>query len=558
MDYAEIKNLVNVPSVLSRYGIELDKLTCACPIHGGDNKTAFKVASDGQGWYCHTKCKEGGDIFQLVERLDKIGKAGAKVKIEEMFNLSDPVSIKKPKQRINKVVDESVVYTYTDRSGDPIYTIERTKFTDGSKKFIPTYNGKHTLPEDVRTLYNLDKIAGNMEDFIIICEGEKVCDALVECEYIATCNPGGSNGWNPKYAELLRDQKIIIMPDADECGEKWRDVVIETLVGVVEQVQIIEMPPEFIKATPEFSGHDFADYFNIKGKEAGIMLMLDGIEFSEVMPNGVNTDLLGRPCDIWKSIVKRAKSGISTEVFNMRKWLPGMDLSVKEGDLIVMLGNTSTGKTRIMHNIPYHIKHLNYAIFDLELSKDTLTIRYAAMENKTDVRSIERKLALGEHLRAVDVENVFIKKTGSLTVQKIKNDVDTLEKATGRRMHCVAVDYIGLMTGNGSSYESTSRNVEEFKAYVSSENRVGILTSQVTRPEDRKDGMYMCPSPFSAKNTGSIENSAQLLLGFWKDKNDSKLLHARCMKYTHGESPNHDIELNADNLLITERSYYDA
>jgi hypothetical protein len=64
--------------------------------------------------------------------------------------------------------------------------------------------------------------------------------------------------------------------------------------------------------------------------------------------------------------------------------------------------------------------------------------------------------------------------------------------------------------------------------------------------------MYICPSPFSAKNSGSIENSAQVLFGFWKDKYNSDRLWAKCLKYSHGDYNQEDIALDAKDLIITE------
>jgi len=42
-----------------------------CPIHGGDNDTAFNIYENGgyQLWHCHTRCAGGGDAVQFVRRL---------------------------------------------------------------------------------------------------------------------------------------------------------------------------------------------------------------------------------------------------------------------------------------------------------------------------------------------------------------------------------------------------------------------------------------------------------------------------------------------------------
>jgi len=216
------------------------------------------------------------------------------------------------------------------------------------------------------------------------------------------------------------------------------------------------------------------------------------------------------------------------------------------------MANTSVGKTRLLHNLPFFIPQVNYVIFDLELSFETLCERYTALENGISVRAVDQKLRAGYTLRPPRVDNVYIQKIAKLTVSKIKERVDEIQAITGHEIHCVGVDYIGLMTGVGSKYEATSDNVEEFKGYVADCGRVGILTTQVSRPVDKEDGMYKCPSAFSAKNSGSIENSSQELLGFWRDEHDETRLWSRCLKYTHGQYNQQDVALFADNLKITE------
>ena len=560
MDYAEIKMHVSMQSLLSTYGITVrGNNRCACPLHGGDNKDAFSVASDGQSWKCFTGDCGGGDIFSFVEKFEGIDNSAARLRIMDMFNLSSDKqkTEKKVKKKPSKLTQKAAIvkkteYEYKNAEGKTIYKSIRVDYADGKKDCFQECNGKHTLPENVRTLYNLPNIVGNVNEPVFLCEGEKTAEAVIHCGYIGTTNPLGSKNWNKRYAEHLKGLHVVIMPDSDEHGEKWRDEILSDLAGVASAVQVANIPSEFVKAHPEFTGHDFADLVQVEGRMGGAEFIEDVLAIGEVLPNGVDPELLGRPCDTWKSIVKRAKAGISTNVFNFNEWLPSMNINVKQGDLVVLMANTSTGKTRILHNIPFHIRRLNYAIFDLELSKDVLAMRYAAMTNKCSIDWMEHRLENGHPMEHVDVDNVFVQKIEGLTITKIKERVELIERVTGKVIHVVSVDYIGLMANNGSSYESTSNNVEEFKSYISSSGKIGILTTQVARPADKEDGMFQCPSPFAAKNSGSIENSAQELIGIWKDKNIQKKLHARVMKYTHGSYPEFDIPLFADDLLITE------
>ncbi len=50
-----------------------DRLVGPCPIHGGDNPTAFSVDLRLNRWYCFTGCSTGGDVVDLVCRLHRVG-----------------------------------------------------------------------------------------------------------------------------------------------------------------------------------------------------------------------------------------------------------------------------------------------------------------------------------------------------------------------------------------------------------------------------------------------------------------------------------------------------
>lgn len=75
LDY--IKNTVDPHYLLSSLGISLERETpkeirCVCPIHGGDNKTAFRFNKETRTWVCFTKkCHDvfGNDIIGLIKAL---------------------------------------------------------------------------------------------------------------------------------------------------------------------------------------------------------------------------------------------------------------------------------------------------------------------------------------------------------------------------------------------------------------------------------------------------------------------------------------------------------
>ena len=70
-----IKENIDVEKILNYYNINYDYhgdyIRCKCPIHNGDNPTAF-VVNDKFLWSCHTGDCGNGDVFTFIENLTAI------------------------------------------------------------------------------------------------------------------------------------------------------------------------------------------------------------------------------------------------------------------------------------------------------------------------------------------------------------------------------------------------------------------------------------------------------------------------------------------------------
>ena len=77
-----LKQQVSIGQVLNTYGLikslkaRGDQLCGPCPLHGGDNPTAFRVHLRRGWWRCFTSCG-GGDIVELVRRIENCDYAEA-------------------------------------------------------------------------------------------------------------------------------------------------------------------------------------------------------------------------------------------------------------------------------------------------------------------------------------------------------------------------------------------------------------------------------------------------------------------------------------------------
>lgn len=79
LDFSDLKRRVTIEQVLAerglldRFHVRGDDLVGPCPLHHGDSQTAFVASRPKNLWYCFTHCRAGGDVVELVRRLDDSG-----------------------------------------------------------------------------------------------------------------------------------------------------------------------------------------------------------------------------------------------------------------------------------------------------------------------------------------------------------------------------------------------------------------------------------------------------------------------------------------------------
>lgn len=76
LDFQHLKRRVSVAQVLAAYGLDAqlrttgDTLRGPCPLHGGDNPTAFSANLVRGLWRCFTGQCGAGDVVELVRRIE--------------------------------------------------------------------------------------------------------------------------------------------------------------------------------------------------------------------------------------------------------------------------------------------------------------------------------------------------------------------------------------------------------------------------------------------------------------------------------------------------------
>lgn len=272
-----IKQNIDVEKILRHYNVDFkyfgDYIRCACPIHNGDNPTAFVINEDFL-WSCHTGGCGAGDVFTFIEQMEDLDFPKAVKKVAEILEIDIEnliiaerkndylkevekflkyIKSKKKKKTLNEYVpkaeltqvrsfrnfDEKTLQKFElkyakeieldkkdggtfklyERLVIPIYvndvqigvSIRKIRAKDNPKWF----HAPHTM-ETGNILYNIDSCKNDSE--IIVCEGMFDVWSWYEAGYNAICTFGAHLS-EEQYRMLLRTGKNIIWCyDGDNAG----------------------------------------------------------------------------------------------------------------------------------------------------------------------------------------------------------------------------------------------------------------------------------------------------------------------------------------------------
>jgi len=133
-------------------------------------------------------------------------------------------------------------YVYQLAHGEPYLGVHRTPDKQFRQSHWTGSAWEKGAPEGPKIPYRLNELMGAKE--ILIAEGEKDVDTLVELGFVATSNPGGAGNWVPELNPYLTGKIVYFLQDRDESstGEKHRRLVAENLSRYAAEVRIIDLP----------------------------------------------------------------------------------------------------------------------------------------------------------------------------------------------------------------------------------------------------------------------------------------------------------------------------
>jgi len=227
-----------------------------CPFH---NDTSPSMTVDEKAgvwlWYCHGKCKMGGDIITYYMKKHGVTKGVAIKELAKVFGLEIV------KQAIKKPVIVAT-YPYLDEQGKQLYKIIR---------YNPkTFRADRKLNDIRQVLYRLPEVM--KANSLWLVEGEKDVDNVHKLGLTVTTAPFGMSNWKPEFAQSLKGKEVRICLDVGAETEARKRAASILRAGAAE-VKIIELPGL------DKEGSDISDWINSHDSQTNedLKLQLEGI-----------------------------------------------------------------------------------------------------------------------------------------------------------------------------------------------------------------------------------------------------------------------------------------
>lgn len=214
------------------------------------------------------------------------------------------------------------------------------------------------------------------------------------------------------------------------------------------------------------------------------------------------------------------------------RWgIPALDgrIFTESGDMVVIGGYPSDGKTALALLIAFSVaKSKRVGYFTYEGSNRKLHDRIVAAQTLTKFSDIKRN-ELGE-----DEYKTIVSMQDSLTAPKLSlieaagmsvSDIAAYSQA--HHFDVVVVDYLQKVQVSGhhrraSDFEKVTAISSDLQQFGRRTGTVIIALSQLSRPEKKKDGSVTAPTMASLRQSGQIEQDADVVLLIYSEKPGQK------------------------------------
>lgn len=220
----------------------------------------------------------------------------------------------------------------------------------------------------------------------------------------------------------------------------------------------------------------------------------------------------------------RTITGIATGFTKLDEMTAGL----QDGDLVVIAGRPSMGKTAIAMNIAEHVAiyaKRPVAIFSIEMSDEQLAQRLLGSVGRVDQHKLRTGQLtdpdwskLGEAMEKLHQAPFLVEESTSLSIIELRARARRLARENPG-MALIVIDYLQLMASQAKTQSERTQEIGDISRglkALAKELRIPVVAlSQLNRGVEQR--MNKRPMMSDLKDSGSIEQDADLVVMMYRD-----------------------------------------
>ena len=218
-------------------------------------------------------------------------------------------------------------------------------------------------------------------------------------------------------------------------------------------------------------------------------------------------------------------TGVPTGFIDLDERTAGL----QAGDLVIIAGRPSMGKTAFALNIAEHVavdNGLPVAVFSMEMGGTQLAMRMLGSISRVDQHKMrtgrlndEEWQKLSSAMGKLHEAPIHIDETAALNAMELRSRARRLRRQCGK-LGLIVIDYLQLMSSTGGQTENRATEISEIsrglKALAKELECPVVALSQLNRAlEQRQDKR---PMMSDLRESGAIEQDADVILFIYRDE----------------------------------------
>ncbi|CAG9167225.1 MULTISPECIES: replicative DNA helicase [Cupriavidus] len=344
-----------------------------------------------------------------------------------------------------------------------------------------------TKPADVITVFEMLQVAGKAEEV----------GGLAYLNSLAQNTPSAAN--IRRYAEIVRERAVL-----------------RKLVTVADDIASSAFAPQ---------GREVRELLDAAESKV-FAIAEEGSRgqkgFQEIQP--LLTQVVERIDELYHRDSTTDVTGVPTGFIDLDKMTSGM----QPGDLVIVAGRPSMGKTAFSLNIGEHVaveQGLPVAVFSMEMAGTQLAMRMLGSVGRLDQHRLRTGRLLDEDwprlthaIQRMNDAQLFIDETPALNPMELRARSRRLARQCGQ-LGLIIIDYLQLMSGSGGG-ENRATEISEIsrslKGLAKELNCPVIALSQLNRSLEQRPNKR--PVMSDLRESGAIEQDADVILFIYRDE----------------------------------------